>query len=121
MPRRPGTGRPSVIGVAIALLAASLVTPCVVATERPLAPVPTAEKRHGTVRDLTTRLEISMPVVVTIVPKNKLMMSSVSTEGVETGGTRGDLARMLGPEPNAAVGLAAESPEPCLPKSNCHS
>ena len=28
------------------------------------------------------------------------------------GGTRGDLARVLGPEPSAAIGLAADSPEP---------
>jgi hypothetical protein len=35
------------MGMAIALLAVSLVRPCVVAAERPLAPVPTAETLSG--------------------------------------------------------------------------
>ena len=72
---RPRSGRPSVIRAAIALVAASLVTPCVVADERPLVLVPTAEKLHGIVRDLKIRLEISVPLVVSIVPSNALMMS----------------------------------------------
>ena len=179
MPRRPGTGRPSVMGMAIALLAASLAAPCVVAAERPLAPAPTAERLHGIVSDLKARLEISEPVVVSLVPKNALMMSiaparhggsfqleidatflaTLTDEELEAaiahelghawvfthhpylqteelanqiamrvvtratlerlygkvwkhGGTRGDLACVLGPEPKATIGPAADSPEP---------
>jgi Zn-dependent protease with chaperone function len=167
------------MGMAIALLAASLARPCVVAAERPLAPVPTAEKLHGIVSDLRAGLEISEPVVVAIVPNNALMMSiaparhggsfqleidatflprltdeeleaaiahelghawvfthhpylqteelanqiamravtRAALEGVygkvwKHGGTSGDLARVLGPEPRAATGLAVDSPEP---------
>ena len=75
MPRRPRSRRPAVIPAAIALVAALPVTPCVVAGERPSVPVPIAEKLHGIVRDLKTRLEISVPLVVSIVPSNALMMS----------------------------------------------
>jgi Zn-dependent protease with chaperone function len=68
-------GRSLVIRAAIVLLAAALLTPCAHATERPSIPVPTVEKLQRIVRDLETRLEISTPVVVSIVPNNALMMS----------------------------------------------
>ena len=61
--------------VAIVLMAVSLVTPCVVAAERPTVAVSTAERLHRIVRDLKIRLEISAPVVVSIVPSNGLMVS----------------------------------------------
>ena len=167
------------MGMAIALLAASLARPCVVAAERPLAPVPIAERLQGFVSDLKARLEISDPVVVSLVKNSALMMSiaparhggsfqleidatflaRLTDEELEAaiahelghawvfthhpylqteelanqiamrvvtraalervygkvwkrGGTSGDLARVLGPEPRAAIGLAADSPEP---------
>jgi hypothetical protein len=58
------------------LVAAVLVAPTLCAAERPPASVPAAEKLHIVVSDLKTRLEMSAPVIVSIVPKNALMMST---------------------------------------------
>jgi phosphoribosyl-AMP cyclohydrolase len=69
------------VRAAIVLVAASVVSPCVVAAERLPLPVPTAAELQSVVGDLKTRLEISVPVNVSVVTKNTLMMSTEAPTG----------------------------------------
>jgi hypothetical protein len=102
-----GKGRLSIVGAAIALVAALLATPRSVFAESPPMLGAGARALDMIVRDLKIRLEISVPVDVSIVPHNSLMMSVEPP--MEDGGSfrleidAAFLAKLTGEELEAAI------------------
>jgi Peptidase family M48 len=99
------TGRPSVVGAALVPIAA-LVISCVNAAEGTPASLPTTRPLQEIVRDLKARLDISVAVLVSIVPNNAQLMSIEASEHASSFQLEIDatfLARLTDEELEAAI------------------